>query len=460
MINFRLIPILLSPFFLIGIYYLIGTPENNIFLITNLLILLVSFCGMFFYPLRFYTLSKIVFLYIFIFFGITPLLNEIDNNVLYGGEFDIFDKILANLIILLGISFFIIGSYIRVNFFDRFVDFLPEPKKLNFFYYIIFFIVSFLILKQWNLDLNSLLVRAMDNANVGDNFISVDTNFAPRLDFHLYTKFIRPMPIILLVIFVYFYKKNKQFFNYKQKLNNFILLLLLAIFSIFLNFPTSIDRSQAAILYIPLVIIFTRIWEKPFMFQLSMLGGIFILFPFLDKFRKFNTETFNFRLSPDYLQTGHFDSYQNFVRVIEIEFISYGIQLLGTLFFFIPRSFWSEKAIGSGSALAIEMDYRFAGISMPFIGEGYVNFGIIGSCLFMFFLGILLSNLDRIAWKLKNLNQDCLFLYYYYFLFGMVFFSMRGDLINSMAFLTGITASFWVLVIILKLTTRFKYLKN
>ena len=94
---------------------------------------------------------------------------------------------------------------------------------------------------------------------------------------------------------------------------------------------------------------------------------------------------------------------------------------------------------------------------MPFIGEGFVNFGVIGSCLFMFLLGVILGNLDRIAWKVKNLNQDCLFLYYYYLLFGMVFFIMRGDLINSMAFLVSLTASFWTLVILLKFVTRLKF---
>ena len=93
---------------------------------------------------------------------------------------------------------------------------------------------------------------------------------------------------------------------------------------------------------------------------------------------------------------------------------------------------------------------------MPFIAEGYVNFGIIGSLLFMMFLGIILGNLDRIAWKLKRSNKDCLFLYYYYFLFGLIFFTMRGDLINGIAFISGMTVSFWILVLILGFTARIK----
>ena len=105
-------------------------------------------------------------------------------------------------------------------------------------------------------------------------------------------------------------------------------------------------------------------------------------------------------------------------------------------------------------------DYKFGGISMPYIGEGYVNFGIIGSCLFMLVLGIILGNLDRVAWKLKKSNKDCLFIYYYYLLFGLVFFTMRGDLINSMAFIFATTVTFWGLVLFLKFSERLSFSKN
>ena len=71
----------------------------------------------------------------------------------------------------------------------------------------------------------------------------------------------------------------------------------------------------------------------------------------------------------------------------------------------LPRTFWQEKPIGSGSTLAHQLDYIFPGVSMPLIGEGYVNFGIIGSLLFMLLFGVLLGNLDRIAWKLKKINK-------------------------------------------------------
>lgn len=408
--------------------------------------------------LKLYSLVKVVFIFIFIFFGLVPLIHQVDNSVIYGNELDIVDKIKANFIILIGMIFFIAGSYLKASFFDKLVNSLPEIKKLNIFYIIIFFLISLLILYKWNFDLNLLIFRGIGQ-DYSDHLIfnnTIDTNFSPKTSYHFYTKFIRPMPIILLVIFVYFYKKNLKSYNNKQKLIYSTLFLVILLISLLLNFPTGIDRLQTAVFYIPFIIIFTKLWEKPFMMQLTLLGGILTVFEFLDKFRKFNLQEFNFKVDMNFLKKGHFDAYENFVRAIEIDFITYGYQLKGALLFFIPRFLWKDKPIGSGSTLANQLDYNFGGIAMPFIGEGYVNYGSAGSFLFMLLLGIILGNLDRMAWSLKNSNKDCLFLYYYYFLFGLVFYFMRGDLINSVAFISAITASFWVLVLLLKYVAKLR----
>lgn len=455
-ISISSLPIYFLPVILIGVYIFTGIPENNLFFITNLLILIFSYFGMLIYPSRLYSLFKVVFIFIFIFFGIIPLINEVNNNIIWGGEFDILDKVKTNSIILIGILFFIFGGCLKVNSFDKIVNSLPDIKRLNIFFYSLFGLIAFIILYKWNFDINSLLFWST-RGEAGYFHTVFDIGRDGRSDFLIYSKVIRPMPIVLLVIFIYFYKKNKKFLNNKQKLKNSILLCFLTILSVFLISPTAIARWQTATLYIPFLIIFTRVWEKPYIMQLSLIAGLFIVFPFLDKFRSFKSwSDFDFKLNYDWMKNSHFDSYQNFVRVIETDFITYGNQLKGALLFFIPRSLWIEKPIGSGSSLAIKMDYKFGGISMPFIAEGFVNFGLIGSLLFMMFLGIILGNLDRVAWKLKRANKDCLFLYYYYFLFGLIFFTMRGDLINGITFISGMTVSFWILVLILGFAARIK----
>ncbi len=445
------------PLILIVFYYVIGIPSNNLFFFTNLLVLISSFVGMFILPLRSYSLLKMVFIFVFIFFGVVPLMNEVNNNIIWGkeSEFDTLDKVKANIIILAGMFFFVFGSFLKLNLFDKIVNSLPDIKKINIFFFFIFFIISYVILNKWNFDIKALLFWS--TRGEGSYFFTVFDFSKGRSEYLFYSKFIRPMPIILLVIFIYYLKKNSPLFNSEQKMVNSFVLCILILISIFLVSPTGIARWQTATLYIPFLIIFTKLWDKPYMMQTSLIGGLFIVFPFLDKFRSWDGyDTFNFKIDWSWLKESHFDAYQNFVRTIEVDFVTYGSQLKGALLFFIPRSIWEDKPIGSGSSLAHKMDYVFAGISMPFIGEGYVNFGLMGSLIFMLFLGILLGNLDRVAWNLKRLNKDCLFLYYYYFLFGLVFFLMRGDLINSITFISGMTASFWMLVLILKFTARIK----
>ena len=128
------LPIYFLPVILIGVYIFTGIPENNLFFITNLLILIFSFFGMLIYPSRLYSLFKVVFIFIFIFFGIIPLINEVNNNIIWGGEFDILDKVKTNSIILIGILFFIFGGCLNVNSFDKIVNSLPDIKRLNIFF--------------------------------------------------------------------------------------------------------------------------------------------------------------------------------------------------------------------------------------------------------------------------------------------------------------------------------------
>ena len=286
MINSKFfITLICSPLILILIYNITGIPENKLFFFTNLLIIFISFLGMFYNQSQAYSLFKMSFIFIFIFYGIIPLLNEIRGNIIYGqwaddgsyirgNEFDINDKIEANLIILFGILIFVLGGKLKIYYFDRLLKNLPEVKKLNFFYYILFFSLSFLIFYKWNFDLNLLLFRGFS-----DNIITQEI-YKSVIDYQFFGRTIRPMLIILLVIFIYDYNKKKRYLSYNQKLNSLIQFIFLFILTVFFSFPFGLERSQVAILYIPLLIILTKLWEKPFMMQTTLLAAIFIIFPF------------------------------------------------------------------------------------------------------------------------------------------------------------------------------------
>ena len=134
------LPLLLFPIFLFFIYIQIGIPNNILFSFTNFFILALSYFGMFYYfPKRTYSLCKTVFLFCFIFYGIIPLRNEVNGNIIYGNSFDILDKIKTNLIICFSLIIFFFGGLIKLNVFEKIEKFSPQLKKINLFYFFLFF---------------------------------------------------------------------------------------------------------------------------------------------------------------------------------------------------------------------------------------------------------------------------------------------------------------------------------
>lgn len=134
LLNFLILLISIS-----SIYYFVGIPENIFFFLTNFVILFISLVGMLYNPHRYYSLVKVFFVFNFIFFGFIPLFNEVQDNTIQGNPINIYHKIIVNIFILLGVFFFVLGSIIRLNFFDHFINRLPEVKKLNISFFIIFF---------------------------------------------------------------------------------------------------------------------------------------------------------------------------------------------------------------------------------------------------------------------------------------------------------------------------------
>jgi hypothetical protein len=129
-----------------------------------------------------------------------------------------------------------------------------------------------------------------------------------------------------------------------------------------------------------------------------------------------------------------------------------GTNLFTSIFWFIPRSIFETKSIGSGEIIADLYNLNFTNISVSFFAEGYLAFGLFGICAFALFAGIVTSNLDSIAWKFISKNKNTTFLYYYYFLFGQIFFLYRGDLLSGFAFL----GSFAIIFIFVLLVFRIK----
>lgn len=430
--------------FIFFVYKIFLVPKDPINFLYNLVILIFSLFGLSLKPEKYYSLSKIVYFFIFFFFGIIPLNDELKNNIYWG--FKPLNHLAfqnVNFVILIGIISFYLGNNIFVKnlyfFNDKSYQEIKLSRRFLFSSSILLIFVIFIILKDSDFNILRLLTRDTPIDLQKEDFTSQFNSISSSAFFD---SIIKPFPIIYLLIFHYYSN------NIKKK--SFFYLFYLMLFPICFIFvaPTSLSRFMVATLYLPFIVSFTKYWDKPYRMQLTLLFSLFFIFPLLNLFRYFNSEEFNLDILKHFdftfLDSGNFDAYQNFSRIINDNFITYGYQLLGVILFFIPRSIWPNKPYGSGSTLADLNGQLFGNISMPYMAEGYVNFGLLGVIIFMFLLGIVLNSFDTYFWNEKNKNRFTPFSIFYSLLLGLIFFIMRGDLQSSFSYTLGITICFYL----------------
>ncbi len=439
--------------FLLIIYRIFRIPSDPFVFIYNFIILLYSLVGLMLMPYRYYSLTKVVYFFIFFFFGIIPLNDELKNNVYWNFKplnVDAYQD--ANFLILFGLIFFSLGNLVTIKKIDYFDNLSNSNFKLSTKFYFLSFItlslVSYLILKDSDFNILRLLTRDTPLELLKEDYTSQYNSISTSIFFDT---FIKPFPILFLLIYNFHYQSLKI-----KTIFSKIFLITLFFLSLILVSPTSLSRFMVAALYIPFIIHFSNLWNKPYRLQFSLLISVFFIFPLLNLFRYFNSEEFNLDIIKHFdftfLDSGNFDAYQNFARTINQDFITFGSQLSVVFLFFIPRSIWPSKPYGSGSTLAEINGQSFGNISMPYMAEGYVNFGFLGVALFMFILGVILNSLDYKFWNNKT-EKSTPFTVYYSMLIGLIFFIMRGDLLSSFTYTVGLTISFIVTLKIFKFLT-------
>lgn len=220
--------------------------------------------------------------------------------------------------------------------------------------------------------------------------------------------------------------------------------IILLIISLFAVFPTSLSRNAVAMYWLPIVLLMLwKLFRKKDIFLLVMLVGYFVIFPFLDNFRYFNGKiSFNFSL--DYLNTMNFDAGQNFLYVTKNDIVTNGRQLLGALLFFVPRSIWPNKPLGSGAFVASFSPGSFSNIAMPYFAEGYVNFGYFGILFFTLVISYISAKMDKSFWN-KSKNEFVLNDGYFLIMVGAFTFILRGDLMSSIAYTSGFLLTYLVI---------------
>ncbi len=233
---------------------------------------------------------------------------------------------------------------------------------------------------------------------------------------------------------------------------DWLLLCMQGVALLIVCFPFGMARYKMAVIYVGLMLIILPLLRKGPWFLLMMLLGLVVIFPVINAFRNMSFDEVNVAetfvavitsLMEDFL-IGDYDAYTMFMLIQEYvaeKGLSYGMQLVGVLFFFIPRSIWPTKPVGSGQTAAEFFNWSFTNLSCPLPAEGFVNFGIIGVILFAFTLSKMVKILDDTFWERNNLGVRVI----YPFIVPFLFFMMRGDLLSSFAYLIGF--AFTVLVV-------------
>lgn len=376
-----------------------------------------------------FSASMNLYFFSYLFFFCAPLF-QLSNNAFRWFLYPSIDEmIFANTLILMGLSSFFIGNFFSLNISltNRINYNMYNLKVRNNILYLFVILLSLYLLYLFTfLSINDFFSRA-----------TFRTNTSSSQAIGLIVSSIRNgVALICWLVLIKKFKEKKSFFNAS------ILIYFTAII-FFLVPPTGVARFLSGAFYgTAFIYSFPRL-KSGRLFLVLMFLFILIIFPMLNNFRYINSDPLKIfdilnGLS-DNFQSADFDAYTMLIYIIEYVTsfeITFGYQLLGPILFFIPRTMWADKPVGTGSMIVDELGIPINGnVSAPWVGEFYINYGYFGVVIFSFLLGILLRSIDRTYWN-KNDSGDYFELMYPFFAL-MIIFICRGDFMSSYSFLLG-----------------------
>jgi hypothetical protein len=242
-------------------------------------------------------------------------------------------------------------------------------------------------------------------------------------------------------------------------------LLLVLIPGFLFNFPLALPRYLALTIYLSWVLAAgVHAFKRRHAFSLILLGLFILVAPILgitryagiDMERRMADPTAYFKKS---VVVSDYDAWSSLCRVVQytdVHGATSGKQLMGVALFFVPRSVWPSKPIGSGAYLFNELGLGFNNVACTFLAEGYINFGIIGSLVFAALMAVVIARYDGWYWRRGGRIRFTLPRLFYFVAIGMLFFVLRGDLLSSFAYTVGFgfLFTFWQAMFFWRLKKR------
>jgi oligosaccharide repeat unit polymerase len=212
-----------------------------------------------------------------------------------------------------------------------------------------------------------------------------------------------------------------------------LLLVACNLLNVAINNPLAQSRFWVATVYLSLAaVLFARRWSNfPRIAIAASLFFLVVLFPFSDVFR-YTDGSRQFHVEDPVAQLalkGDFDAFPQLAQTIEwvqVNGLQLGHQLAGSLGFFVPRSIWADKAVDTGTLLGASAGLGNVNLSAPLWAEGYIDFGLLGTVLYLGVLGYVFARISaRLGFGPASIGFSC-------FLGVYQFVLLRGSLLQSM----------------------------
>ncbi len=401
------------------------------------IIIITAFINTFIRKQKSWSVNKFIWLYVFLFWGIVPLVQYAVGIFPWGVDISPSLAMKANLVTLLWIAVYkitykLFGGEKRTGSDGPVIqDFSINNLSIIFLILYQLLIMAYFFRKTGG----PVLLRG----DLTSDMFSSGSN-----TYLVVTQVFRASSFFATAAFAYWYRS-------KDSLKSLLLLAFSFLLMLLTNFPLALPRYMAGAFYMGLFFILVPDFRRRYIPALLMLFIFLVLYPALAILRVPGQSAGEIGMvsSVTPFLTGDFDNFSTLSMTIDYvkeNGITWGKQLSGVLLFFVPSALWTGKPVGSGAFIAGSRNWDFTNISCPYNAEGFINFGLFGVVIFAVVMAYIVVRIDAAFYRSSRFSYLRLF---YPVMLGMIMFIIRGDLMSSFAYtISFIVAAFIIFMII------------
>ena len=216
-----------------------------------------------------------------------------------------------------------------------------------------------------------------------------------------------------------------------------LLMAVLVAMNIVVNNPISNSRYWTLAVLFGLMLPLIR--GRKSLFNAAVVGGVIasiVIFPLSDITRRAGGQGTPVNLDSVWIiiATKDYDQFTmlaNTLAYTDNNGLSWGMQALGPLLFWVPRVVWANKPLDTGVEVGQWMNSVNLNLSAPLWAEAWINFGLPGLILVFAALGMLSRRLDS-GFRAEILSKGAVGYLGISILAGYLFILLRGSLLQSM----------------------------